>query len=88
VDYSAWECENQELEDEYSAGDLGEEEYHGRRWQEVDLRLGGGWVAVPRMEGPGICRPHMYPAITPLLEVVRVRGRPQSVTRAEHRTGG
>ncbi len=36
------EYENQELENEYYAGDIQDEEYNGHRWPEADLLMEGG----------------------------------------------
>ena len=88
MDYQASEYENQELENEYFAGDLHEEEYTARRWPESDLCPAGGRVAEPRMAGPGVCRPHSNPVILPLPEGVRVRGHLHLLTRAAHHGRG
>ena len=45
------------LDVELNDGDITEEEYVRRCWSADEVWPEGGWVANPRMEGPGICRP-------------------------------
>lgn len=52
MDYQARDAENQELENEYYAGDIQDEEYFRRRWSEAEMWPEGGRVAEPRTEGP------------------------------------
>lgn len=63
MDYQARDAENQELENEYYAGDIQDEEYFRRRWSEAEMWPEGGRVAEPRTEGPGVRRPRANPFV-------------------------
>ena len=72
VDCNAREMYNMHLDNEYYAGELNEDEYRESRFLESMLWPDGGRVAEPRVEGPGICRPHtsivfMPPSTLPML---------------------
>ena len=76
MDCQARAHEVQLLVVELYAGEIDEEECVRHGWMTTDLLLLGGWVAEPRTEGPGICRPHANPAILPLSErLVTLRGQ-------------
>ena len=57
VDYQDRDAANMLLEQELNDGDITEEEYVCCCWSADEVWPEGGWVANPRMEGPGIRRP-------------------------------
>ena len=59
MDYQARGTENMLLDVEFHDGDISKEEHAWRCWSADELWPEGGWVADPRMEGPGYTNPEV-----------------------------
>ena len=79
VDYQARDAENKELENEYYARDIQDEEYFRCRWSAAGMWPENGRVAEPRTEGPQVQWPCANPFV--LLMPDWTRGRRSLTTQ-------